>query len=191
MSGKLFTFNPSSFTLDATVERLLRERGAITLDFGSSAYISSDLMPIILADLAEKASKTASEELVAQLRAEKASVNVQNQKLVEDGARLAQQLKSAGAEITSLREQLSGAGRTIELLKVESAQLQMAQKGSPQPAIDRVQYDKIVREFQELKAVNAEAITSLKVLEDENEELREEIDALKAQAKAAPAPKTG
>lgn len=191
MSGKLFTFNASSFTLDASVESMLRSKGAITLDFGSSAYINSDLIPLILADLVEKSSGAASAELVAQLNAEIARVNSQNQKITEDGAKLAQQLKSATAEVASLKEQIAGANRTIESLKAESARLQVAQKSAPQPALDRAQYDKIVREFQQLKAQNAEAITSLKVLEDENEELREELDSLKAQAKAAPAPKAG
>jgi chromosome segregation ATPase len=189
LSGKLFTFNASSFTLDANVESLLRSRGAITLDFGSLAYINSDLMPLILADLVEKSSKPADEEPVAQLRAEMASVSAQNQKLAEDGARLAQQLKSASAEIASLKEQLAGANRAVESLKAENARLQVAQSSAPRPALDRAQYDKIVRELQQLKAQNAETITSLKVLEDENEELQEELDALKAQAKPAPAPK--
>ncbi|NWG37220.1 hypothetical protein [Nitrososphaera sp.] len=191
MSGKLFTFNASSFTLDAAVESLLRSRGAITLDFGQSAYINSDLVPLIMAELVEKSSSAASEELVAQLKAEIARSQAQSQKMAEDGARLVQQLKSAGAEVASLKEQLAGANRTIESLKAESARLQVAQKSAPAPAIDRAQYDKVVRELQQLKAQNAEAITSLKVLEDENEELREELDSLKGQTKPAPAPKAG
>jgi chromosome segregation ATPase len=191
LSGKLFTFNASSFTLDAAVESLLRSRGAITLDFGQSAYINSDLVPLIMAELVEKSSSAASEELVAQLKAEIARSQAQSQKMAEDGVRLVQQLKSAGAEVASLKEQLAGANRTIESLKAESARLQVAQKSAPAPAIDRAQYDKLVRELQQLKAQNAEAITSLKVLEDENEELREELDSLKGQAKPAPAPKAG
>lgn len=189
MSGKLFTFNASSFALDANVESLLRSRGAINLEFGSSAYINSDLMPLILAELVEKSSSAASEALVAQLKAEIARAEAQCQKMTEDGARLAQQLKSASVETASLKEQLAGANRTIESLKAESARIQVAQKSVPQPAFDRAQYDRIVREFQQLKAQSVEAITSLKVLEDENEELREELDALKGQAKTAPAPK--
>ena len=191
MSGKLFTFNASSFTLDAAVESLLRSRGAIALDFGQSVYINSDLVPLIMAELVEKSSSAASEELVAQLKADIVRSEAQCQKMVEDGAGLVQQLNSAGAEVASLKEQLAGANRTIESLKAESARLQVAQKSAPAPAIDRVQYDKVVRELQQLKAQNAEAITSLKVLEDENEELREELDSLKGQAKTAPAPKAG
>lgn len=191
LSGKLFTFNANSFTLDAAVESLLRSRGAITLDFGSSAYINSDLVPLILAELVDKSSSAASEELVAQLRADITRSEVQCQKMAEDGARLAQQLKTTSTEVASLKEQLAGANKTVESLKAESARLQVTQKSAPSPAIDRVQYDKVVRELQQLKAQNAEAITSLKVLEDENEELREELDSLKAQAKAAPALKAG
>lgn len=191
MSGKLFTFNASSFALDVNVESLLRSRGAITLDFGSSAYINSDLMPLILTELVEKSSPNASEALVAQLKAEIVCVEAQCQKMAEDGVRLAQQLKSASAETASLKEKLSSANKSIESLKAESTQLQVAQKSTTQPAFDRAQYDRIIREFQQLKAQSAEAITSLKVLEDENEELREELDALKGQAKTAPAPKAG
>lgn len=191
MSGKLFTFNASSFTLDPDVENLLRSRGAITLDFGSSAYINSDLVPLVLAELVEKASSSASEDLVAQLTAGIADSDARCQKMAEDGARLATLLKSASSEVASLKEQLAAANKTIESLKAESARIQVAQQSAPAPAIDRAQYDKIVRELQQLKAQNAEAITSLKVLEDENEELREELDALKGQAKAAPAPKAG
>jgi predicted nucleic acid-binding Zn-ribbon protein len=187
----LFTFNASSFTIDAAVESLLRSRGAVTLDFGQSACINSDLVPLIMAELLEKSSSATSEELIAQMRADIARSEAQCQKMAEDGARLVQQLQSTGAEVASLKEQLAGANRTIESLKSESARLQVAQKSAPAPAIDRGQYYKVVRELQQLKAQNAEAITSLKVLEDENEELREELDSLKGQAKAAPAPKAG
>lgn len=191
MSGKLFTFNASSFTLDPSVENLLRSRGAITLDFGSSAYINSDLVPLVLAELVEKASSSASEDLVAQLRAGIADSDARCQKMAEDGAHLATLLRSASSEVASLKEQLAAANKTNESLKAERARIQAAQQSAPAPAIDRVQYDKIVRELQQLKAQNAEAITSLKVLEDENEELREELDALKGQAKATPVPKAG
>jgi chromosome segregation ATPase len=191
LSGKLFTFNASSFTLDPSVENLLRSRGAITLDFGSSAYINSDLVPLVLAELVEKASSSASEDLVAQLRAGIADSDARCQQMAEDGARLATLLKSTTSEVASLKEQLAAANRTIESLKAESARIQVAQQSAPAPAIDRAQYDKIVRELQQLKAQNSEAITSLKVLEDENEELRGELDGLKGQAKAAPAPKAG
>lgn len=189
--GKLFTFNASSFTLDEKVESLLRARGAITLDFGSSAYINSDIIPLILADLVEKSSRMASEDLIAQLKVEIARADAQCQKMTEGGARLAQQLKSASVENASLKEQLIGANNTIESLKAENARFQVAQKSIQQSVSDRTQYDKIFREFQLLKAQNAEAITSLKVLEDENEDLREELDALRGQAKVNPAPKAG
>jgi chromosome segregation ATPase len=189
LSGKLFTFNASSFTLDPSIENLLRSRGAITLDFGSSAYINSDLVPLVLAELVEKASSSASENVIAQLRRAIADSDARCQKMIEDGAHLATQLKSAGSEVASLKEQLAAANKTIESLKAESARIQVARQSAPAPAIDRAQYDKIVKELQQLKAQNAEAITSLKVLEDENEELREELDGLKAQAKAAQVPK--
>jgi predicted nucleic acid-binding Zn-ribbon protein len=70
--------------------------------------------------------------------------------------------------------------------------LQVAQKNAPAPAADsglKQAYEKITKEFQSLKAQSIEAITSLKVLEDENEELREEIETLRSQLKSAPAQK--
>ncbi len=188
MSEKLFTFNASSFTLDSKVESFLKSRGAITLDFGSSAYINSDLMPLILANMIEKLSETTNDDLVIQLRAEIAHAGARLQKMAEDEA---QQLKSASAEITSLKEKLAEADKVIESLKAENTRIQIAQKNVPQQVFDRTQYEKILRDFQDLKAQNADVITSLKVLEDENEELREELDVLRSQAKASQAPKLG
>lgn len=190
MSGKLFTFNASSFTLDPAVESLLRSRGAITLDFGQSAYINSDFVPLIMAELLDKTSSAASEELVAQLKAEIERSEGQLRKVTEDGTQLSQQLSVADAQVASLKEQLAGANKAIESLKAENARLQVSQKSAPAPTIDRTQYYKLVRELQQLKAQHAEAITSLKVLEDENEELRTELDTLNGQVKPAPAPKT-
>jgi phage shock protein A len=52
-------------------------------------------------------------------------------------------------------------------------------------------YEKLQREFQALRSQNAEALASLKVLEDENEELAQELERLKSQSKNAAAPKAG
>ncbi|AIC14772.1 hypothetical protein [Nitrososphaera viennensis] len=200
---KLFTFNASSFALDASVESLLKSRGAITLDFGSSAYINSDAMPAILSELAAAASSSessnaANEALVAQLKMELGKFGAERQKLMDENTRLASQLRTYASEVSMLKAQAFTSAKTIETLKAENARLQAAPKSAPAPqaaaaSSDAVQqaYEKLKKEFQALKAQNAEAITSLKVLEDENDELREEVEMLRSQAKNAPAPKAG
>ena len=99
--------------------------------------------------------------------------------------------QSATGEALALKAQASAHARTIEILKSENARLQVAQKSTPAPADNGLKqaYDKLAKEFQSLKAQSIEAITSLKVLEDENEELREEIEVLRNQLKSAPAQK--
>lgn len=78
----------------------------------------------------------------------------------------------------------------VAQLKAENLRLQMALK-SAQAAIHTGQRDeKLQKQFQQLQSQSAEAITSLKVLEEENDELREEIERLRNQlAKSAPSPK--
>lgn len=88
----------------------------------------------------------------------------------------------------------------VETLKAENARLQAALKNAPAaPAAqtaqgdDRLkqQYEKIQKEFQALRAQSAEALASLKVLEEENEELTQELDHLRNQLKNVAAPKAG
>jgi phage shock protein A len=52
-------------------------------------------------------------------------------------------------------------------------------------------YEKLQKEFQALRAQNADALASLKVLEEENEELTQELENLRNQIKNAAAPKSG
>jgi chromosome segregation ATPase len=191
---KLFSFNAGSFALEPTVEEYLKSKRAIALDFGQSAYVNSDAMPSILSELVSSSSnkQNVDEALVAQLKAELAKFGAERQKLLDESARLASQLQSATGEGLALKAQVSAHARTIEILKSENARLQVAQKNAPAPAADsglKQAYEKITKEFQSLKAQSIEAITSLKVLEDENEELREEIETLRSQLKSAPAQK--
>lgn len=193
---KLFSFNASSFALDPSVESLLKSKGAITLDFGTSAYINSDAMPAILSELASAASlqssnNNANEALVAQLKVELARFGAERQKLMDESTRLASQLRTHANEVGALKAQVSASAKTIEALKAENIKLQTAPKSAPSDAAKQA-LEKLRQEFQALKAQNAEAITSLKVLEDENDELREEVEMLRSQVKnAPPAPKAG
>jgi hypothetical protein len=52
-------------------------------------------------------------------------------------------------------------------------------------------YEKLQKEFQALRAQNADALASLKVFEEENEELMQELENLRNQIKNAAAPKFG
>lgn len=99
---------------------------------------------------------------------------------MEDNARLASQIRSNSAEAASLKEQAASAARMIETLKDENARLLAALKNAPcAPAAPTAQgddklkqsYEKLQKEFQALRAQRAEALASLKVLEEENEEL--------------------
>ena len=197
MPGKLYTFNASSFSLEASVEDFLKARGAIALDFGSYAYVSSDAMPTLLSELVERPASSSDTAVVGQLKRELNKFAAERQRLIEDGARLASQLKSSSAEITSLKEQAVAAFKAAEALRAENARLKAASAPAaptqaPSAASDMMlkqSYERLVREFQQLRSQSIEAITSVKVLEDENTNLQEEIEMLRAKAKNASAPK--
>lgn len=204
MSGKLFAFNAGSFSLDDNVEGFLRSKGAIALDFGSSVYINSEAVSAILSELVEKSQSTDSsaasaEAMVAQLRSELGRFGAERQRLIEENARIALQAKSLGEQVTALKEQIAGSAKTIETLKAENLRLAVASKSpppapAPQAASDdrlRLSYEKLAKEFQQLRGQSIEAITSLKVFEEENESLRDELETLKAQAKNAPPARAG
>jgi chromosome segregation ATPase len=199
---KLFTFNASSFSLDQSVEGFLKSKGAISLDFGATAYINSEAMPAILSELVERSKIDVSSnvELVAQLKAEIGRYSTERQKLMEDNARLASQVKLYSVEVAGLKEQIASANLLIDSLKAENGRLQAAlkntsstQKTQTIQSDDKLKqsYERLQKEFQELRAQSAEALTSLKILEDENEELTKELDLLKNQSKNAVTPKAG
>lgn len=197
MPSKLYTFNASSFSLEAPVEEFLKARGAIALDFGSYAYVSSDAMPALLSELIERPASSSDAVVVGQLKTDLNKFVAERQRLIEDGARLASQVKSSSAEIASLKEQAVAASRAAEALRAENVRLKAivapaALTQTPPAAADimlKQSYERLVREFQQLRSQSIEAITSVKVLEDENTNLQEEIEMLRAQAKNASAPK--
>lgn len=200
---KLFSFNASSFTLDENIENFLKSKGAITLDFGTSAYINSDLVPAILQELISSSQSSTlhlsneKERLVAQFNAQISILADERKKLVDQNAQLSSQLRVHANDIAALTAQASAAARTVQTLRDENTRLRSVTKNAPIPqslssngAIKQA-YERLQKEFQTLKAQNVEAITSLKVLEDENDELREEVEMLRNQAKNAVAPKAG
>jgi len=198
--AKLFTFNAGSFPLDPSVESFLKVKGAISLDFGVTAYINSEAMPAVLSELVErgKMDSPSNVDLVPRLKVEGGRYCAESQKIMEDNVRLESQIRSHSAEAAALKEQAAGAARLVEVLKAENARLQAALKNAS--AIKTVQgdddklkqsNDKLQKEFQELRAQSAESLASLKVLEDENEELMQELDQLRNHSKNAAAPKAG
>jgi chromosome segregation ATPase len=201
----MFTFNASSFTLDPAVENFLKSKGATAIDFGLMEYVNSEAMPAILSELVERSKPDAASDIdvVAQLKAEIGRFGAEKQKVMEDNVRLASELRSHSTEVAALKEKVEGAAKVIESLKAENMRLQLALKSMQQaaPAAKqaagqsdkklRQSYEKLQKEFQQLWSQSAEAITSLKVLEDENEKLTEELEQLKNQqaAKSVSAPK--
>jgi hypothetical protein len=192
---KLFTFNASSFPLDPLIERFLKSRGAISLDFGATAYINSEAMPVMLSELAERNRIDASvADVVVQLRAEISRHSAERQKIMEDSTLLASQLRSFSTEVVGLKEQASDAAKIIETLKAENMHLQVALKNVPMPQTiqndDKLKhpYEKLQKEIQVLRAQSAEALASLKVLEDENEELMYELERFHSQSKSTTVP---
>jgi chromosome segregation ATPase len=200
---KLFSFNASSFTLDENIENFLKSKEAITLDFGTSAYINSDLVPAILQELISSSQSSTlhlsneKERLVAQFNAQISILADERKKLVDQNAQLSSQLRVHANDIAALTAQASAASRTVQTLRDENMRLQSVTKNAPTPqslssnGVIKQAYERLQKEFQTLKAQNVEAITSLKVLEDENDELREEVEMLRNQAKNAVAPKAG
>lgn len=198
---KLFTFNASSFPLDSSVESYLKSKGALSLDFGTFAYVNSEMMPTILSELIErgKAEASSDTDLVAKLKAEVGRYSAERQKIIEDNTRLASQIKSYAAEVAALKEQTAGTTRLVETLKSENARLHSAMQNTPAVpstqlslADDKLKqsYEKLVKDYQALRAQCAEALTSLKVLEDENDELMLELEKMRNQINAASAKTT-
>lgn len=184
MSDKLFSFNASSFHLEPAVESFLRSRGCIYLDFGSSAYINSELIPAILSGLMS-ASTPAGDAGAKSLASELEAAIAERGKVMQQNNELRSQIQSYGSEVERLKKQALDMQKTLDELKAENARLQAAKNQTPVAFDDRMKqaYEKLQKEFQALRAQNIEAITSLKVLEQENEELHEELDRLKGQAK--------
>jgi regulator of replication initiation timing len=154
---KLFTFNAGSFTLDQSVEEFLKSKSAISLDFGANAYISSEAMPLILSELVErsKANASSSADLIAHLKAEVGRFGAERQRIMEDNARLASELRLGSLELPSLKEQAANSAKTIEALKAENARLQAALKNAAITASKTVSVmpndEKLKRSYEKLQ----------------------------------------
>lgn len=200
MESKIFTFNASSFFLDASVESYLRAQGAVSIDFGAAAYINSELMPEILSELIGKsdAEISSNTSYLEKLKGELASLRGERDDAMAQNANVSLRIGSLSSEIVALKEQNSSALKSLENLQAENTCLQLKIKSasgmgpSPPDFSDETMKqsnEKLRRELQQIRSESVEAITSLKVLEDENEELRRELEQLKDQTKPVAAQK--
>jgi hypothetical protein len=187
---KLFTFSAESIELGLEVETLLRSKNLIFMDFSSSAYIRSEGIHAIMLELIAK--QQSSQSHVAEiLTSEKLAVQAQLEKAINEVQVLRVELNGARNEVGAMRKHVDDSSKIIESLRSENLHLNALAKAQditpPISAADpalRENYQRLQLAFQDLRSQNIEAIASLKVLEDENEDLRTELEALKGQAKA-------
>ncbi len=178
---KLFTFSADSFSLDPDIESFLRTKNVIYMDYGLRAYIKSEAIPSILSELASATKVYSKQSDAAEL------LKVELEKSLQEKAGLITRTGLMEAELASLRTQVASALQQVQKLDAEkrlSSQRNtpnsIPQSGSGSDAL-RQSYEKLRTEFQTLMSQSIESITSLKVLEEENEELRQELENLRAQ----------
>ena len=91
--------------------------------------------------------------------------------------------------ISELLEKGKTNNRLVEMLRSENARLQSELDKSVQPVQAdgklKQSYERLQQDIQALRAQNAEALTSIKILEDENEELMAELEKLSSQRSSA------
>jgi peptidoglycan hydrolase CwlO-like protein len=188
---KLFTFSAESFGLSPEVEALLRSKNAIFMDFGSSAYVKSEGVSSIMLELMsiDKSSQTGETTIID---AEKEAMQSQLEKLNKYVPELIGKLDSKQSEVVALNGRVEEFIRAIEGLKAENLRLSALVKSNDlggalneETGTTRAVYEKLQSAFQDLRSQHIEAIASLKVLEEENDELRKEIESLRNQANAA------
>lgn len=195
MIPRLFTFSASSVTLDESIESFLRSRGTILIDFGNSAYIDSEMMPRILSELLIQSNHNAlSLEAVASLEAKIKQLQEDRDNIVNENIELRSQVERQSTEIATLKT-FAIPARDAKTTPADNANFppqaenksQVFQRTDPD---EKQNVEKLQLEVQKLRSQNIEAITSLKVLEDENDELRRELDGLKKRPKEMPASTT-
>ena len=187
---KLFTFSAESFGLSPEVEALLRSKNAIFMDFGSSAYVRSEGVPAIIGELISINQRSQSIS-AQQVDAEKGAIQVQQEKLNGEIQSLFVKLETKEREVVSLEKLLEDSGKTVESLRAENLRLTSLSRNQEQKPLTndgnktiQESYEKLQLAFQKLRAENIDAITSLKVLEDENDDLRKELESIRTQARA-------
>jgi chromosome segregation ATPase len=188
---KLFTFSAESFGLSPEVEALLRSKNAIFMDFGSAAYVRSESIASTMSELisGQQSSQSASNRTISS---EIAAMQSQLEKTNKEIQVLLARLEGKENEAISLQKRVQDSTKIIEGLKTEN--LRLSALVNTQSATQvvygdtetlRDSYQKLQLAFQSLRSQNIEAIASLKVLEEENDDLRDELEALRSQARGA------
>ena len=186
MPKKLFSFSAESFEVSPLVEDFMRARKAISIDFGASIYLSAESTSAILTELVAKHAAG------SQIWAVAAPAESQDRRVDAEDEKTRMEL-----EITDLRSKLSSLALeadlstrrakeysgTIDSLRLEIEKLRevITSKKETTPASSHTPESKEFRtnEIQTLRMQHADAIASLKVLEQENEELLKELESLR------------
>jgi hypothetical protein len=187
---KLFTFSAESITLSPEVEELLRSKNAIFMDFGSSAYVRSEGMSALIWELMSGNQRLQSPH-AQTMDTETEMMRTQLEKLNTEICGLVARLETKEREVFSLQKTVDESSKSLSDLRAENMRLVTLGHTQDQKPSDhsenRVQhesYEKLQWAFQTLRSQNIEAITSLKVLEDENDHLHKELESLRSQVKA-------
>jgi regulator of replication initiation timing len=210
-SAIILDFGGSAYINSDTMPAILSELIAKSTQNSSNA----------LQDTTPTTTSTASTIAITQLKSELDAVEADRQKLKGENINLGLQVQSYLNQIAALRDQLSKSENQAQLLKAENTKLQASISNgaallqakpslsassppTPQlslsssstaslPSIDALRQanEKMQKELQLLKAHNAELITTLKVMEEENEQLQTEVEKYQNQLKSTPIPKAG
>ncbi len=179
--AKNFTFSAESFPLHAGVESLLRSKGAIFMDFGSAAYVKSELIPPLLLGLIASENSDGSNQNSHEI----AILSSELEKSSQERSILTEKLKLLEEEIASQKNQSATAFGNVEIVGGEQSQ-PPADMNSTSPSLaqfseesSRHSNESLQKELQKVRSQSIEAIASLKVLEEENEGLRQELDDLR------------
>ena len=195
MSGETkYSFDSASFHVDSDVDRYIRERHLVALDLGRSVYLDSQKTVAIITELIQDklyptSSKTNDESL--EERDERiVGLETNNKRLVDDLARSRSQLNLISSNFQSAKMTLEENSTMIVALRSENTQLK-ATLSKPQivycdpndMVARKLDQRSGLSELELMRSQHIEAITSLKVLEEENCQLRQELDNLKQNAK--------
>ena len=173
---KRYFFDTAAFQIDEDVDAYIRQKGAIALDLGSSLYIASEKAALMFTELARRIPEPPRRPDDAGDRSSQmlSECQLENRKLSDEMATLKAQLKTVSSNFQSAKVSLEEASEVISSLKSENMLLRSSQ---PKATEAQAKPEKIPsQELAALRSQHADAIASLKVLEEENNELRKELE---------------
>jgi len=186
---KTFSFDAGSFAVDAELEMFLRDNHALRLDFGSSAYIDAEIAVSLLQSLWTKSCQLplTPQNLPTLQRNDSdiARLGEENNRLGLQNAVMNEQIKSMGSDLEKATKQLTEYADSISLLRNENSKLQkQVQNFTPNEKQNNAQAgvsnapveERTLSELRRLRLQHADALASIKVLEEENEQLSAELE---------------